>query len=368
MQKETQEEIKKTHDQFLRVFDLAKTGVYLYGAGFVGRWAIEYLDKLNIPVLGILDSDEKRWGSSFEGTNILSPLDADLSNKAPILISARHAVPAVKRRLIDLSCPVMSVDSFVVHQTGTEVIEKVEALFSHSQKSLDTYDAILMAMLTGFTDPLARNFNSNAFFDEFGFFNRSSEIFVDAGAYVGDSLERFIWSVNGVFSAIHAFEPGKPQFEALQRRVKRLEKEWATDPDTIFLVNKGLSHESFKTELDHEAPLIQTRLKNKNEISHKSGQIVDSVEVVSLDEYFAGDRFTFLKVDVEGSEAELINGATETIRYYRPRIALSVYHYPTDIFTLPLLCAEKNADYIFTLQHHSSQLMDTVLYCKDQAE
>ena len=368
MQKEIQEEIKKTHNQFLKVFDLEKDGVYLYGAGFVGRWAIEYLDKLNIPVLGILDSDKKRWGSFFEGTRILSPLDADLSNKTPTLISARHAVPAVKRGLADFSCPVMSIDSFVVHQTGTEAIEKVEALLSHSQESLDTYHAILMAMLTGFTDPLARNSNSNAFFNEFGFFNRSSEIFVDAGAYVGDSLERFIWSVNGVFSAIHAFEPGKPQFDALQRRVERLEKEWATNPDTIFLINKGLSCESFKTELDHEAPLIQTRLKNKKGIAKKLKQRVNSVEVVSLDEYFGEDHFTFLKVDVEGSEAELINGATKIINYHRPRIALSVYHYPTDIFTLPILCAEKNADYVFTLQHHSSQLMDTVLYCKDQAD
>ena len=79
---------------------MAKDGVYLYGAGFVGRWAIEYLEKLNIPVLGILGLDEKRWGSFFEDTRILSPLDPGIANKAPILISARHAVPIVKRRLL----------------------------------------------------------------------------------------------------------------------------------------------------------------------------------------------------------------------------------------------------------------------------
>ena len=42
-------------------------------------------------------------------------------------------------------------------------------------------------------------------------------------------------------------------------------------------------------------------------------QGVNSVEVVSLDEYFGEDVFTFLKVDVEGSEAELINGATKLL-------------------------------------------------------
>ena len=68
---------------------------------------------------------------------------------------------------------------------------------------------------------------------------------------------------------------------------------------------------------------------------------MDSVEVVSLDEYFGGDRFTFLKVDVEGSEAELIDGAAKIIHYHRPRIALSVYHYPTDIFTLPFYALKK---------------------------
>ena len=93
-----------------------------------------------------------------------------------------------------------------------------------------------------------------------------------------------------------------------------------------------------------------------------------TVDTISLDEYFDGDAFTFLKVDIEGSESAMLDGAANSIRKWRPRMALSVYHYPIDIFELPKKCAELNPDYRFSISHHSSLLMETVLYCKDKSD
>ena len=222
-------------------------------------------------------------------------------------------------------------------------------------------------MLSGLKAHLSSFSNNSPFFNEFGFFNRDGEIFVDAGAYVGDSLERFIWSVNGVFKHIHAFEPGKFQFNALNIRVERLVKEWALDPESISINNKGLSSKKGVTKIIENNNLIQTRLDDEKFSEHDIEE-AKKINKVSLDEYFKKEKYTFLKVDVEGSEEELIIGGSQSIKTHKPKIALSVYHFPTDIFSLPILCNSINNQYTFTMRHHSSQLMDTVLYCKDQNE
>ena len=87
---------------------------------------------------------------------------------------------------------------------------------------------------------------------------------------------------------------------------------------------------------------------------------------VKLDSYINGGDVTFIKVDVEGSEKALIEGAANVIQRCCPRVALSVYHYPTDIFELPELIKRINPDYQLALGHHSFQMMETVLYCRDK--
>ena len=355
----------KTEDLYKRCLAKAKTGVFLYGAGFIGRWSVGYLEQLGIPVLGFIDSDASKWGAIICGKKIHSPLDPDVMKTKAVFITSRHAVSTIKQALSHLSAKIMSIDAFVVHQVGADLIAKTENVFKWEKRSLETFHCVLCAMLDGSTKPLESVADNRRFFDRFGFFNRDKEIFVDAGAYVGDSLEQFIWSVNGVFQKIYAFEPGGIQFAALKQRVNRLVSEWALKPDRIDLVNKCLGSTNSISKMLNSDVLIQTQIdsyKRKNDSNTKS----TNIRSVSLDNYFKTEPFSFLKVDVEGSEHALIDGAKNSILKHRPRIALSVYHYPTDIFTLPLKCSEFNADYTFALGHHSSQLMDTVAYLRDK--
>ena len=45
----------------------------------------------------------------------------------------------------------------------------------------------------------------------------------------------------------------------------------------------------------------------------------------------------FLKMDTEGYEANILKGAAETIKKYKPIIAMSAYHKPNDKKELPEL-------------------------------
>lgn len=365
MSNELVNSLNKTSELYKRIRGDAIQGVYIYGAGFVGAWSVSYLEGLGIPVLGFVDSDPQKWGSLVSGKLVFNLDDPEVQSAKVILIGSRHAVHAIEKVLENFSALIMSVDAFVVHQQGEEEIDRLEALFSDDQQSMDTVRAVLMSMLEGTTKPLSAFADNRPYFDKFGFFNRQGEVFVDAGAYVGDSVERFLWSVNGVFKHIHAFEPGLTQYQAMTKRVDRLMAEWALDAGKISLVNKGLSDASRSVEIKRSSHLTQTRIYQISDEQQYDGPS-DVVNTISLDEYFDGDAFTFLKVDIEGSEAAMLRGAVKSIQRFRPRIALSVYHYPSDIFELTQKCFNLNPDYEFSLSHHSFNLIETVLYCRDK--
>ena len=58
------------------------------------------------------------------------------------------------------------------------------------------------------------------------------------------------------------------------------------------------------------------------------------VALLTVDEIARGEKVDLLKLDVEGDEADAIEGALETIKRCYPSMAVSVYHRTHDIFAL----------------------------------
>jgi hypothetical protein len=88
-----------------------------------------------------------------------------------------------------------------------------------------------------------------------------------------------------------------------------------------------------------------------------------TVEVVSLDDFFKNKEVpTFIKMDIEGSEADALEGAKKLIEAHKPKLAIAVYHQASDLWRLPLLINALHNSYRLFLRHYTYEITDTVCY------
>jgi hypothetical protein len=70
----------------------------------------------------------------------------------------------------------------------------------------------------------------------------------------------------------------------------------------------------------------------------------------------------FIKMDIEGAEMQALRGAEESIRRFRPKMAITVYHSLEDFWEIPKWIAQLGLGYRFYLRHFTIHQEETVLF------
>ena len=89
------------------------------------------------------------------------------------------------------------------------------------------------------------------------------------------------------------------------------------------------------------------------------------VRTLSIDQIVErGDlaRVDFIKMDIEGAEQAALRGAEKTLRRFRPKLAVCVYHSLPDFWEIPQYLASLDLGYQFHLRHFSIHQEETVLF------
>ncbi|MEI0604859.1 FkbM family methyltransferase [Brachyspira alvinipulli] len=354
------EEIDKLVDSYRNVFNNIENdynaGISIYGIGFVGSYAIDYLSSLNIKINYLIDRDKNKIGTKINGIEVISPDDSLNKNINSILISARHAVKPVMEFYKDKLNNLMSFDAYYIIK-NYDKIKNISTNEYQDLKSSIAYNGVLYSMITGDKNHCLEVMEKDMYFCLPEFSGNFEEIFIDAGAFVGDTVEKFIIENMGTFKHLYAFEPGDKQFEAMSIRMERLKKEYAIKDDTVTLVKAGLGKKTSKMSTIYldDSPIRHT-LSNDNSNNC-------NVDVFSLDEFLNGKEVTFIKVDIEGMEYDFLEGAKETIKKYKPKIAICIYHYPCDLHRIFEYIKKIDSTYKFKFRHHAPLIGDFVLYC-----
>ena len=71
---------------------------------------------------------------------------------------------------------------------------------------------------------------------------------------------------------------------------------------------------------------------------------------------------TYLKMDIEGGEAEALAGLAKTIEVYKPNMAISVYHKAQDIRAIYQQVMSIRDDYRFYIRHYTEGVTETVMF------
>ena len=73
-------------------------------------------------------------------------------------------------------------------------------------------------------------------------------------------------------------------------------------------------------------------------------------------------KVDFIKMDIEGAEYDALAGAQDVLQRFRPRLAISLYHRPSDFVTIPRYLDSLGLNYRFYLDHHTLYMNESVLF------
>lgn len=144
---------------------------------------------------------------------------------------------------------------------------------------------------------------------------------IDVGAHAGLHLNKFIELV-GENGFVLGFEPLPQQFEVLQGAYSSFKN--------VTLVNKALSNETgevdfFAVEGSPEESGLKQRKNYNNPLNARPQKI--TVSMGKLDNYEDKlKRIDFMKLDTEGSELKILEGAKNLLKKYRPLISIEYGH------------------------------------------
>lgn len=178
---------------------------------------------------------------------------------------------------------------------------------------------------------------------------RPGDVVFDGGACWGDTS---LWFADLVGSGgrVHAFEIDPDNITVLGENLRR-------NPalgSRVTVVERALGDRSGDT-VTFDATGPGTRLGSGSTHRAVTLTVDDHVDQVA-------GRIDLLKLDVEGAELSVLQGARRSIERFAPLLAISAYHRPDDLVALPAFVAGLDVDYHLYLRHATNHREETVLF------
>lgn len=317
--------------------------IVLFGAGNLGRQIAEVLLQAGVNVVCFCDNQRALWESTIKSIFVLSPDEAvsRYGASAFFIVAIWHPcrtsdVLNATEQLRSLGAMQVTPFSFLLERfpvllprmfwsPADQIIshaEDIEHLFDFLADDVSKQCLLNALRLRLFHDFNAANHVSDGrqYFPHDLYRLGDDEVFVDCGAFDGDSLADFIAESGGKFHKVIAFEADPRNFEKLRTRA----------------ANSGYSHLIDTRDCAVGAHDGAVRFAAEG-VAAASVCETGGIEVccTKLDTALDSEHPTIIKMDIEGDEAEALSGVGAKIKNDNPILAICVYHRPEDLWRLP---------------------------------
>jgi len=338
--------------------------ICLFGAGSMGIDTAYYLNSKTIKIDCFCDNNSKIWGENI-CLNIpcISPSQLQhYKNGLLIIISSSYYSEIIKQLeenalynyLVFPMFLYLRIKDYIASCNVKTLKDNIYNLISilEDKESIET----LVSIIKKWFNPINSFYEINVLHKSNGkqYFPSdiikltSKEVFIDVGAYNGDTMREFLDVTNKYFSNIIAYELDKNNFGKLQKEIQKYEP---------VIKNKIISY---------NMGLFDKNMLIKYSSNTTSGSINDKSEtigkVVALSNHLTNLLPTYIKMDIEGAELDALIGAEEIIKRCKPKLAVCVYHNPEHFWQIPFYIKRLAPEYRIYLRHHSLDITETVCY------
>jgi FkbM family methyltransferase len=361
----------REHTTFDDLVHAAGGRIVLFGAGYTGRTALRNLRAASIEPVAFADNNERLWGTRVDSLPILSPAQAaqQFGRDALFVVtiwSANHIFRDTRNRLEQLGVrriisasplrwrypegllPYFCQDFPHKVYAAAEKVRAAAELWTDDFSHREYLNQVKYRAFGDFS-ALSYPVDEESYFPSSLFQLLPNETFVDCGAYVGDTARRLLELTQDSFSRLFEIEPDPANYCALQS--------WASGLPAALSAKTGL----FPIALGSSRGQVSFD-PNGTEIAAVSSSGSLLVECHRLDDLLDGICPTYIKMDIEGSELDALEGAGATLARCSPVLAICLYHRQSHLWEIPLKVASFQSGYRFYLRPHDVDGWQTVMY------
>lgn len=359
------EKIKSISNENVNSFDYLKESklpLVLYGAGKYASMIKDYLDNRHIEINYVAVGKDYYKSNDFFYDFPIKTIDKIISDQSKVNIVFAYNGCRNEMALLS-SCENISKMCFIdicsYKEFEKDFIEThyslLEALYFRMEDELSK--VLLIAFINSKKTQCSDALYQCNVKDEKQYFPSflhliKNEVFVDCGAYDGDTSLSFTELMDNNYRKkgggsveykIYAFECDRVNIEKLRKNTDYLKN--------MEIIEKGCWAKKCTLSFSNDS-----NSGSKIDTMGKTHIDVDSIDNIVQDEV------SFIKMDIEGSELEALKGAKNTIKKYKPKLAISVYHKQEDLVTIPQYILSLNEDYRLYLRHYGEISDETILY------
>ena len=336
--------------------------IVIVGAAEEGVRLAGLCSVLGITIRAIADDSTSKQGQIVEGCKVTS-VDSlsNLPSSLPVIVASHRSLLPVKRlramgfRTVAPFMVLQLLDptNFTPHMFHIGLLEDLcENIDKYRDLDLKLADeasrAVLATVIAYRMDCDPEVLGDVVEWDLYGpnelLEYSNDEVYVDGGAFDGDSIRLFIERVGGQFSRVLGFEPDPVTYKRLQLNF--------TNESRVEPINAGLHKAIGKLRFDDAG--------SRGSILVESGGI--EVPVVALDGILNGERVSYVKMNIEGAEIDALQGSAKSIKKWSPKLAISAYHLAEHLWRIPQTILDIRPDYKLYFRQHDGGIIETVVF------